>query len=148
MDGTASSTFIVTFTPIGKSSTRAATLRIARNDANENPFDMALTGSAYSTTADVDGDELNDWAELQLAALGFNWQTSSTALVTALRTNASAAGYFSTAQLQALTPGETLLVRDAASQQFTLTLSLKKSTDLQTFSPTPSPPLPLLPMRQ
>jgi sugar lactone lactonase YvrE len=132
-----STTFIVTFTPTGTSGARAATLRIASNDANENPFDIALTGSAYSTTADVDGDGLNDWAEFQLAALGFNWQTSSTALVTALRTNASAAGYFTTAQLQALTPGETLLVRDPATQLFTLTLGMKKSTDLQTFSPHP-----------
>lgn len=39
----ASTTFTVTFTPTA-TGVRTATLRIASNDANENPFDIALTG--------------------------------------------------------------------------------------------------------
>lgn len=39
----ASTTFTVTFTPIA-TGVRTATLRIASNDADENPFDIALTG--------------------------------------------------------------------------------------------------------
>jgi hypothetical protein len=39
----ASTTFTVTFTP-GAAGARAATLRIASNDADENPFDIDLTG--------------------------------------------------------------------------------------------------------
>lgn len=40
----ASTTFTVTFTPTARGA-RAATLRIASNDANENPFDINLTGT-------------------------------------------------------------------------------------------------------
>lgn len=40
----ASTTFTVTFTPTA-SGARAATLRITSNDANENPFDINLTGT-------------------------------------------------------------------------------------------------------
>lgn len=40
----ASTTFTVTFTPTA-SGARAATLRITSNDANENPFDVNLTGT-------------------------------------------------------------------------------------------------------
>jgi hypothetical protein len=40
----ASTTFTVTFTPTARG-VRTATLRIASNDANENPFDINLTGT-------------------------------------------------------------------------------------------------------
>jgi hypothetical protein len=132
-----SATFTVAFTPTGASGARVATLRIASNDTNENPFDTPLTGSGYSTTLDVDRDGLNDWAEFQLTALGFNWQTSSVTQVTALRTNAAAAGYFTPTELQAQNPGTVLLSRDPVTQQFKLPLSLRKSTDLSTFTPFP-----------
>lgn len=129
-----SATFTVAFIPTGASGARVATLRIASNDTNENPFDTPLTGSGYSTTLDFDRDGLNDWAEFQLTALGFNWQTASVTQVTALRTNAAAAGYFTPTELQAQNPGTVLLSRDPVTQQFKLPLSLRKSTDLSTFT--------------
>jgi hypothetical protein len=46
----ASVTLSVTFTP-GAAGDRAAMLHIASNDANENPFDIALTGNGFSATA-------------------------------------------------------------------------------------------------
>ncbi len=42
-----STTFTVTFTP-GASGMRSATLHIASNDADENPFDIALSGNGLS----------------------------------------------------------------------------------------------------
>ncbi len=42
-----STTFTVTFTP-GATGARSATLHIASNDADENPFDIALTGTGLN----------------------------------------------------------------------------------------------------
>ncbi len=47
-------TFSVTFTP-GALGARGATLRIANNDANENPFDFPITGNAVPLDTDGDG---------------------------------------------------------------------------------------------
>jgi uncharacterized delta-60 repeat protein len=44
--------FSVTFAPVGIGA-RAATLRIASNDADENPFDIALTGTGFDATPPV-----------------------------------------------------------------------------------------------
>ncbi|MCF7674168.1 MAG: choice-of-anchor D domain-containing protein [Akkermansiaceae bacterium] len=45
----ASTTFDVTFTP-GAAGTRSTTIQIASNDADENPFDINLTGSTATQT--------------------------------------------------------------------------------------------------
>ncbi len=45
----ASVTLNVTFTP-GAAGSRTARLRIASNDANENPFDVTLTGTGFTAT--------------------------------------------------------------------------------------------------
>ncbi|MCX6837318.1 MAG: SUMF1/EgtB/PvdO family nonheme iron enzyme, partial [Verrucomicrobia bacterium] len=90
-----SSSFTVTFAPgAGASGTRTATLQVASNDADENPFDIALSSTAYSTTLDADSDGMNDWGEDKLSALGFDWQTPNTALVSTYYENASAAGLY------------------------------------------------------
>jgi streptogramin lyase len=133
----ASTTFTVTLVPTGTSGTRTAAIRIASNDANENPFDINLTGLVFSTVADVDADGLNDWAEYQLSALGFNWQSKQLSLVSALTSGAQAAGLYTDLQLQALYPDATVLTPNPNTQQFKLTLGVKKSTDLQTFTPLP-----------
>lgn len=133
----ASTTFTVTLVPTGTSGTRTAAIRIASNDANENPFDINLTGLVFSTVADADADGLNDWAEYQLSALGFNWQSKQLSLVSALTSGAQAAGLYTNTQLQALYPDATVLIPNPSTQQFKLTLGVKKSTDLQTFSPLP-----------
>jgi Abnormal spindle-like microcephaly-assoc'd, ASPM-SPD-2-Hydin len=131
----ASTTFTVTFNPVGASGAHTANLRIANNDANENPFDIALTGTAYSTVADGDADGMSDWGEFQLAALGFNWQVSQPTLVAALANGAPAAGLYSARQVQTLRVGASLTHLDRATQQFKLTVGLEKAVSGQNYSP-------------
>jgi hypothetical protein len=142
-----STTFTVTFTPTGTvSSTRTAALHVASSDLDENPFDVALAGDAYSTAADVDGDGLNDWAEFRWSPLGFNWQVGQAALVTNLfsnlvnaEPNLNTAGYYSTMQVQALHIGAPLLQRHPTTGVFTLTIGVEKSITPAPASFTPFP---------
>jgi hypothetical protein len=106
----ASTAFTVTFAPgAGASGTRTATLQVASNDPDENPFDIALSGTAYSTTLDTDSDGMNDWAEFELSTL-YN--------------KAGAAGLFTTTQVQNLNVATPLLQRNPATGEFTLTLTI------------------------
>ena len=50
---TESTTFTVVFTPTA-GGTRSATLRVASNDSDENPFDIALTGTATAPTISIE----------------------------------------------------------------------------------------------
>lgn len=129
-------TFTVAFNPTAGGS-RSTTLRISSNDPDENPFDITLTGIGLSISQDTDGDGMNDAAEFQLAALGFDWQSNQAALVTTYYANASTAGLYTTSQVQALHIGTPLLVRNPTSGQFTLTIGIEKSTNLTSFSPFP-----------
>jgi hypothetical protein len=110
---------------------------VASNDADENPFDIALSGTAYSTMLDADSDGMNDWAEFELSTLGFNWQTSNTALVSTLYNKAGAAGLFTTTQVQNLNVGTPLLQRNPATGEFSLTIGVDQSTNLSTWTPMP-----------
>lgn len=85
-------TFTLSFTPVGASGLRSATLHLASNDADENPFEIALTGQALSFASDTDGDGLNDVAEFNIAALGYDWQLPQPARVATLMSNANLAG--------------------------------------------------------
>ena len=130
-----STTFSVTFAPTtGTSGSRTAAIQIASNDADENPFDIALSGAAYSTTLDVDSDGMSDWGEYKLAALGFDWQVANTALVSALYANADAAGLYSASQVQNLNIGTPLLQRNPASGEFVLTIGIEKSLNLSSWN--------------
>jgi hypothetical protein len=116
--GGGSTTFTVTFAPGGTvSGTRPAAIHIASSDLDENPFDIDLTGVGLSTTADSDGDGLNDWAEFQYAALGFDWQVSQPALVSTLMANANVAGLYTQTQYNAnyaagVTAGQNVVTSD------------------------------------
>jgi hypothetical protein len=159
-----STTFTVTFAPTGNtSSPRTATLRIANDDPDENPFDIALTSQAFSTTADLDGDGLNDWEEYRNASLGFDWQTAQPALVNVFVAGANSANLYTpaqyadnrtagrndvltspntydlytTTQVQAMNVDAPLIERDPATGEFILTIGLEKSTDLENYSPFP-----------
>jgi hypothetical protein len=132
--GGGDATFEVSFVP-DEFGSMAATLHIASNDLDENPFDISLTGTAFSTTLDSDGDGLNDWAEFQMAALGFDWEVSQPALVATLNNGANDAGFYTAAQVQALHVGTPLLQRDPVNGEFTLTIGMKKSVDLVDFNP-------------
>jgi formylglycine-generating enzyme required for sulfatase activity len=133
-----STTFTVAFSPgAGPSGARTASLQVASNDVDENPFDIALSGTAYSTTLDADSDGMNDWGEVKLSALGFDWQTPNTALVSTYYENAAAAGLFTTTQVQDLNVGIPLMQRNHATGEFTLTIGVDKSTNLSTWTPMP-----------
>jgi hypothetical protein len=133
-----STTFTVTFAPTGGSSgAKTAALHITSNDSDESPYDITLTGTALSATADTDGDGLNDAAEFQMELLGFDWQTSQPALVGNYFANAGTSGLYTQSQLQSLQAGSPLLARDPGTGLFTLTLGLWKSTDLIHFTPLP-----------
>lgn len=130
---TGSTTFAVTFTPVGVGA-RSAVLHIASNDADENPYDIELTGAGLSSTADTDGDGLNDAAEFQMEALGFDWLVAQPAMVGI---------YFTNAEIGGLGDGDGLnldapkLTKNPATGLFTLRLGIQKSTDLQNFTPFP-----------
>ncbi|MEK0451710.1 MAG: hypothetical protein RL088_3978 [Verrucomicrobiota bacterium] len=129
---------VVTFAPGGTASgSRSAGIHIASDDGDESPFDIALGGMAYSPTADVDGDGLNDAAEFRLSALGFDWQTSQPALVSTLYSGANIAGLYTASQVQALHVGTPLISRNPVSGKFKLTIGVRKSTDLIGFSSFP-----------
>jgi hypothetical protein len=133
--------FTVTFTPTGTvSATHAAALHIASNDPDaENPFDINLSGTVISSNTDGDGDGLNDLAEFQLSALGFDWQVGQTALVNTYYSSANAAGLYTPAQVQALNVGTPLIQRHPTTGVFTLTLGVEKSTTLLPGSFLPFP---------
>lgn len=130
-------TFSVTFSPSGSASgTRAAALQITTNvSGSKNPYDLALSALALSTTLDSDGDGLNDHSEYQLAALGFDWQVNQSALVQTYYAGANGAGLYTASQVQALYVGAPLLQKDGATGQFKLTITVQQSADLQTFAP-------------
>ena len=131
-----STTFTVQFTPTN-AGVKTAALHIANNDSDENPFDINVSGRGLSFTQDTDGDGLNDAAESQLAALGFDWQVSQPSLVNALFANANGAGLYTTNQIQALNVGGPLILRNPTNGLFTLTIGVQKATNLVNFSPFP-----------
>jgi hypothetical protein len=131
-------TFTVNFSPTpGASGPRTATLRISSNDVDESSFVIALSGTAYSTTLDLDSDGMSDWGEFKLSALGFDWQVANTALVSALYANADAAGLFTASQVQNLNVGTPMIQRNPSTGEFTLTIGLEKSGNLSTWNPFP-----------
>lgn len=131
-------TFSVTFSPVaGATGQRSATVQIANNDSDENPFDLGVIGQAYSTTLDADGDGMNDWGEYNLSSLGFDWQVNNAALVTTLMSKANTAGLFTANQVQDINVGSPLIQKNPTSGEFTLTLGVEKSTNLSSFVPFP-----------
>lgn len=125
--------FDIIFKPIA-SGGQIANLRIATSASNLPDFTLAVTGMAFSTTEDADGDGLNDAAEFRLAALGFDWQTAQPDKVAAYFAAANLAGLYRKDQVQALGISTPFIER-SPSGQVTLRLKLNKSTDLQQFLP-------------
>ncbi len=129
-------TFFLTFAP-SVAGNRSAVIQIASNDVDENPFEVTLSGQAYSSTTDTDSDGMNDWQEVLLTSLGFNWQVNQAALVNTYFTTASQNGLYTQSQLQALHVGTPMITRDPLTQQFKLTIGIQKSTNLINFGPFP-----------
>jgi hypothetical protein len=133
----ASSSRVFTIRNTGTSPLTGLYLHLASNNTNNTPFNIALAADAISPTADADGDGLNDWAEYQMAPLGFDWEVSQPSLVGALSTGANAACLYNLSQIQSLNINTPLLSRDAGGN-VKLTIGLQKATNLGSeFGPLP-----------
>ncbi len=128
--GGGSTTFTIRFAPTSIGLKNAA-LHIASNDADENPFDIALTGRGIVAEGDDDGDGVSNQAEMNLAAYGFDPLVDNTALITTLRNN----GLFRASDMQTLALGSPLLEKNAATGHFHLSLGMEKSPNLGTWTP-------------
>jgi hypothetical protein len=129
-------TFELRFAP-STGGSKSASLHLASNDADENPFDIALAGRALSATMDTDGDGMNDVGEFMLTTLGYDWQVPQPALVKTYFDAANVNGLFTRDQVQALHVGTPLLVKDPVSGMLKLTIGIEKSVDLLDFVPFP-----------
>jgi hypothetical protein len=145
LPGLGSATFSLTFASLATGS-RTATLRIVSDDPAEGIYEVTLTGAGVTFATDTDGDGLNDGTEVQLAALGFNWQVSQPALVNTLfsnlggaQSNLNAAGFFTPAQVQALHMDVPLIQKNPSTGEFTFTFGLQKSATLAPGSFVPFP---------
>ncbi|MBK1814423.1 hypothetical protein JIN84_02285 [Luteolibacter yonseiensis] len=128
-----STTFSLTLSSAASASVnRTAVITVKSNDSDEPEFKINLSGLVLSSTADTDGDGLKDYAESQYAALGFDWKIKNDKLYQALMGGASEAGLYTDVET-AVRAGTPLLTKDPASNTFTLTLGLEKSSDLKKF---------------
>ncbi len=127
---TGSTTFTVVFNPAAEG-VKNALLHLASNDANENSFEIALTGRGLLPEADDDADGLNNAAEVTLSAAGFDPLVNSAPLIATLRNT----GLYQAADFQALALGRPVLERSPASGNFHLRLGVKQSINLSNWTP-------------
>jgi hypothetical protein len=85
-------------------------------------------------TVDSDGDGINDLAEYTLRNQGFDWNSAQPALAATLAT----AGLYDLAGMRALQTPAPVIVRDATTGKVRLTLSVKQSSNLSSFSSLPA----------
>lgn len=128
--------FSVDFAPT-TAGTKNATLRIVSNDADENPFDVALTGQGLVASADEDGDGVPNGTEVALAQLGFDPLVDSSALRALVQANAAGLGITGGVNEEFLALGSPVLEKNPATGKFHLRISLERSTNLNTWSPLP-----------
>jgi hypothetical protein len=127
----------ITIAP-GASGALSATVNVNDNAPEAVTFGLAANALSYAT--DTDSDGLSDGTEIDLAAFGFDWQLAQPALTAAYNAAANHAGYYTQSQLQALKPSAPLIAKNPATGQFTLTLGIQRSVNLQTFTPFPMVP--------
>ncbi|MCW1915395.1 hypothetical protein OJ996_17555 [Luteolibacter sp. GHJ8] len=130
-----SSSFKVRFSPTGPGP-KSAYLYIPTNRVDESLFVLSLTGTGVAFAPDSDGDGLSDAWEINMAALGFNWQVNQPGLVKTYLNNTAAAGLM---KVQALGVEKTSVARDAANGRVKLTTRWKKSMNLVDFLEFPAP---------
>ena len=116
---------------------KTASLHILSNDSDEASFDITVAARVVSFADDLDGDGLNDASEVQMAALGFDWQTTQIALVNTYFASANGAGLFTPSQVQSMNAGVPLLSKNPADGLFTIVIGLEKSSDLVEYQPFP-----------
>ena len=111
----------------------STTLQVASNAGSMSLFEVTLSGQALSSEDDSDGDGINDVAELEMEAMGFDWQVNDEELVGILESGANVLELYSGAQLQAANPSMVLLPAQSGSGEFFLTVGVGKSVDLMNF---------------
>jgi hypothetical protein len=129
-------TFTILFAPSGTGN-RSATAIIGSSDLDEGTYTIHLTGYAPTATEDNDGDGILDAAEFDLEAAGFRAGQNDSARVAAIVAGAPEFDLYDPADMQALLVDTPLIFRDPGTGNFTLTMGLRKSTDLSTFNPLP-----------
>jgi hypothetical protein len=97
-------------------------------------YDECVVYGSDSNVKDSNGDGINDGKAI---ALGYSLTMDFTKLINEVKSNSSEYGLYSAAQIQSLSVGSPLLTRDAVSKKFKLTLKVKKSADLNTFTDLP-----------
>ena len=128
-----STTFTVQFAPVAGSAVtlnESAAIHISSNVAGKNPYNINLAGTALSYIQSTTSDGMSDASKFLLTPLGFNWQVSQPALVNTYYSNANAAGLYSASQVQTLNVGVPLLTRNPTTGAFTLTIGVKKTSNL------------------
>lgn len=96
-------------------------------------------------TVDTDGDGLNDLVEYTLRDQGFDWESAQPDLAAAVaaaglvsRENLPAEGYYDLEGMRALQAPAPVIARDAATGKARLTLGIRQSSDLESFTPLPA----------
>jgi uncharacterized repeat protein (TIGR02543 family) len=111
---------------------------LADNDGDGlTNYNECVVYGSNSNAKDSNGDGIEDG---KAVALGYSPTIDFTKLMNELKSNSSAYGLYSAAQVQSLSISSPLLTRDAVSKKFKLTLKAKKSTDLKTFTDLPFSP--------
>jgi alpha-tubulin suppressor-like RCC1 family protein len=129
------STTVTLTTTSTASGLKTATLRIASNDGDENPFEIPLRILSLKPDADTDGDGVVNAAEMNLIPLGFDPLTDDSTLHRLITENAPALGLYRESDMQSLSFGNPVIQRDPATSRFTLDLQLQKSPGLGPWSP-------------
>lgn len=131
-------TITIALTPTGGSGSRSAILHILSDSPGESPFDVSISATAYSPVTDTDGDGMNDWAEYELAAFGFAYNSYQPQSVSTYFSTAPDNSLYTTGQLQALSMDGLIIARDPLTSQFLVTIGMEKATNLMsTFTPFP-----------
>lgn len=130
---------VIRFTPTGNGE-KSVTLHITSSYRPSIAISITATGVVLSDTIDDDGDGLSNLAEHRLQDLGFDRRVAQPDLVASLFSNSNAAGLYTQAQLQALSPSVPLICRDPLTQEFILELGINRSTNLLNFNPMPIVP--------
>ncbi|MEI7899836.1 MAG: hypothetical protein WCK89_06255 [bacterium] len=123
--------FTVRFSPAGTNSgLRNASLLIASSDPDHPVFTVNISGPAFSSTADTDGDGMNDWAEYRGRFFGLDWETSQPAFVAVFYDAAHSAGLVQPEEVGGVSSSFVLVSKDPATAMFSLRMRLLECPDL------------------
>lgn len=108
--------------------TKTASLQIANNDSNEDPFNIQISGRGLTEDNDFDLDGINDLSEYRMAVQGFLWDVSQPELVNNLFENASSVGLYTETELGSINVNSPLI--EVSDGTVRVELQLQKSDDL------------------